>query len=474
MVVENEKGLRARGQCPVLMLIPNTKLVSESGSGEAAEPSVQGELQAHIDAPLLGEHWHNSAQLEPNPYLSAPDLSTQLNNPRYSPSIQPSGEAVAEIGPMERVLANNQSAAGGGDCSIPQTGDSVTAIACTFFKTALDKWPTPWEGGWEGLCRSFHDLRSPAIHPEGADPKRYLPAICGATFTKGSWRACGNVMSIQLAILDFDNAQEIPDPGGATHASGRPIMIKRRVDAPASMDVVCAELLRRGITAFGWSTWSNTKEWPRFRLVIPFERPVLPDDWPQMTDWLLGAVGLKEWRRCIDMPVLRDTARLHFLPAQRTGGPAVEWREVVGRLMVVPTKEILDRIPKSKPSLQRWQFEAIAKRATFPASSGSAQDRFGWARRFRSAEGQRLDVKTLDALLLLGALGCLVGPGRSSGGGSKYRTTCPWALEHSHQLDDDSGVLFIELGRWPAWHCSHTHHRHLGIGDLLELAGVLR
>jgi len=97
-----------------------------------------------------------------------------------------------------------------------------------------------------------------------------------------------------------------------------------------------------------------------------------------------------------------------------------------------------------------------------------------WAKRFRASDGNPLDLRTLDAMRLLESINCRVGPGRPWGSGMKHRTSCPWFEEHSHQANDDSGVLFMEPGRWPAWHCSHSHHSHLGLADLLEAAGVLQ
>ena len=98
---------------------------------------------------------------------------------------------------------------------------------------------------------------------------------------------------------------------------------------------------------------------------------------------------------------------------------------------------------------------------------------YAWASAFRASDGTPLDLATLDAVRLLEALGCRVGPARSHGAGVKHRTTCPWAAEHSGGLDDDAAVLFMEPGRWPVWRCAHSGHVCLGLRDLLEGAGVI-
>ncbi|MDP2876505.1 MAG: hypothetical protein Q8O00_10005 [Holophaga sp.] len=348
----------------------------------------------------------------------------------------------------------------------------MTNLRCSFFPTALDTHPHTWSGTWPALCRGFANDRMPAPHPADADPKRYLPAICGATFTPGSTRAGANVVSIQLASVDIDNGEETPDPSGRKHPSGRPMLLKRVINSPATIGLICDELLRRRIAGYAWETWSSTREWPRLRLVLPLNAPILPDLWGTCTEWILETTGLNRWRMALDLPVLRDTARLHFLPARRPGAPSVERREIPGDILEPPTSEELVLLEPPKTTLHPWQMNALALHGStcHPTESGKA----GWAKRFRASDGNPLDLRTLDAVRLLESINCRVGPGRPWGSGMKHRTSCPWFEEHSHQTNDDSGVLFKELGRWPAWHCSHSHHSHLGLADLMEAAGVLR
>lgn len=359
-------------------------------------------------------------------------------------------------------------------CALNRLADTpAPGIECSFFRTALDNQPKPWRGSWDTLCRSLKQDRESGLHPADADPKRYLPAISGAAYPQGATRGCSNVQRIQLALIDIDNTEELPDPCGAKHPSGRPVMVKRPLDAPATMAPVCAELERLGIAAYAWSTWSSTSSEPRFRLLIPLAEPVLPEVWAQAGEWVLSVTGLNRWRRCIDLPVLRDMARIHFLPARKPGGPSVERREVRGDLLLPPTLDELTRMAPPKPEIQPWQAEILAKRQG-DGITASGSGKCAWAKRFRGSDGRPVDLRSLDGVRLLESLGCRVGPARNGGVCVKHRTSCPWPSEHSHALDDDSGVLFIEAGRWPVWRCSHSHHAHLGLMDLLEAAGVLR
>jgi hypothetical protein len=308
--------------------------------------------------------------------------------------------------------------------------------------------------------------------PEGQDLKKGLPGICGATFLEGKTRGRAHVANLQLVLLDVDNAEEYPT--GELHPSGRPVIGKRACPAPALIGTVCDEMERLGRAAYAWSTWSSTPEWPRFRLVIPLEVPVLPDVWGQLGEWVIGVSGLTRWRSCLDMPVLLDTARLNFLPAQRPGGAPVERRQVHGRILLPPTHEELARVAAPRPELASWQKEVLARRQASGKAPENKAGRYAWTKRFRGTDGRLLDLRELDACRLLEALGCRVGAARSMGGVTKYRTTCPWPGEHTQGLDDDSAVLIVEPGKWPSWKCAHSHHAHLGLFDLLEAAGVLQ
>jgi len=346
-------------------------------------------------------------------------------------------------------------------------------LSCSFFASALDNQPRPWRGTWEILAQSFRRDRQPSLHSPELDSKKFLPAISGATYAPGNTRCRASVLSLHLAVFDVDNAEERPDPSGAIHPSGRPMMVKLPVAAPTTLDLVCNELERLGIAGYCWSTWSSTAEWPRFRVVLPLAQTVDPEVWGQATEWLIAVTGLNRWRGCLDLPVLRDTARIHFLPARRPGAPPVHRREVKGEILMPPARGALAKIAPPKPSILSWQEDARTARNDSFCSTTKAGKR-SWARRFRGSNGQALDLATLNGVRLLEALGCKVGPGQPWNNGTKHRTTCPWPDEHTHGLNDDSGVLFLEPGRWPAWHCAHSHHAHLGLVDLLEAAGCLR
>lgn len=149
-------------------------------------------------------------------------------------------------------------------------------------------------------------------------------------------------------------------------------------------------------------------------------------------------------------------------------------RNVCGSLLEPPKADCLSRMPLPASAMSQALEDALVRTPRPMEAQCSMAGRHAWARRFRDSGGRLLDLRHLDALRLLGALGCRVGAGKTMGSAMKFRTTCPWPSEHSHSLDDDGAVLILEPGRWPTWKCLHSHHAHLGLADLLEAAGVLQ
>lgn len=340
-------------------------------------------------------------------------------------------------------------------------------IRASLFPTALSNRPKPWRGALETLWASLDKDRKPARHPEGADPKKYLPALSGAIYEPGRTRGGSNVSGLQLLILDIDNTMEVST--GEYHPSGRPKQTKVRVECPAIIEDFRGPISRQGIAAYLYSTWSSTELWPRFRAVIPLAVPVPADYWPNLVAWALAKTTLLPWMHCIDLPCVLDVARLNFLPAQRLGGPQVERCIIPGDLLIPPEPSELLLHGVLKRELAPWQIQTLEGKT--PVFDAVRPGKSTLANQFRTRDGQLVDVRRLEMTKVLVSLGCSVGPGRPWGPGVKYRTTCPWHSEHTDELNDDSAVLFVEPGHWPRWHCSHTCHAHLGVVDILETAG---
>ena len=110
-------------------------------------------------------------------------------------------------------------------------------------------------------------------------------------------RGDANVASMSMMIVDYDNSQGI---GNDAKCSGLPTM-------PEDVD---AELA--GITNAFHSTHSNAAKWPRWRLVIPFNRLVTRTEWPVVFAYVYETMlGSDE---NIDTSC-RDLSRAYWLPA---------------------------------------------------------------------------------------------------------------------------------------------------------------
>lgn len=186
-----------------------------------------------------------------------------------------------------------------------------TEVQFSFFNNALDNVPKrrqmPWPGFVEFVERPWQIPK--AATSDGA--KKLMPAISPATFKEGATRGVANVEELHLIFFDFDNsaATQTADP-----KTGRAKRGKGRIDNPVRPEEVSIHLAAAGVEHLIHNTWSNSKDWPHFRLIIPLSKPVPPEKWDSATAWIIQHLGLGPFMRGVDLPVLKDVARLYFLP----------------------------------------------------------------------------------------------------------------------------------------------------------------
>jgi hypothetical protein len=332
-----------------------------------------------------------------------------------------------------------------------------------FPKGATDNHPKARQTSWEALEQHFERTWTPCdVHP-GDDPKKGLPGFSMATFRPRTTRARQNVLHLDGLMIDFDNSSEKETGeyhlGRDGRPSNRPKTCKVCLPDPVYPEAVAAVLAERQVAGALYTTWSHRSEWPRFRMAVGFANPVPADLWPAATEYALDALGLRPFLRGIDLPVMRDTARMHFLPGSPEPSSIQRWR-IKGKHLVVPV-DALQSIEIPEPPRPAWQEGILREQAATEST---------WHQRFQ-VKNRPVDFRTLDLVRLLRAMGVKVGRPQGYGGGTKWRTHCPWASEHSHGLDDDSAVVIHIPGHWPIWRCAHSHHAHLGLRDLLEAFG---
>lgn len=338
-------------------------------------------------------------------------------------------------------------------------------IHCSFFNRAADNTPRAWEGTWGQLLEELERSHVPRHGLAGDDAKKSLPAICGARFRAGSPRGRANALEVGLVFFDFDNAHEEPtgefwiDPRTGTPTE-RPKVRKVMIPEPVGFEEVQEALWNAEVHSFTWTTWSHRPGWPRFRVVVPLAHPVPAKLWEPATEWALRRLGFAPFRRGLDLPVLRDVARLNFLPGAPC--PAMIRRgETQGGPLAVPLGG-LERAAVPSLPVAPWQRKIQAERK-------AARDAgLRWFQCYLVG-GRPVDFMVLDLAGLLRGQGLKVGSPQAYGTGQKWRCHCPWAHEHSGGVDDDCAVVIQTPGQWPSFRCAHSHHAHLGLQDVVEL-----
>jgi len=341
------------------------------------------------------------------------------------------------------------------------------SLRCSFFNKAADNVPRPWQGTFPELRKFLERTYMPRPDTIGEAAKKSLPAICAARFMEGTTRARINVVELGLLALDFDNAREEvipgefwPDPRTGAPTM-RPKLRKVLIGQPVTFDAVQVALQAAGVASYSWTTWSCRPAWPKFRVVVPLAHAVPAALWPAATAWAMEHLGLDTYCHGLDLPVLRDTARLNFLP----GAPdptTIRRAETKGKHLAIPLNRL---VPAAVPALPvaPWQAEIIAARK----AEREAGDH--WFQCYTTPDGHGVDFMSLDLAALLAGRGAAVGRPQHFGDGLKWRCHCPLAHEHSGRVDDDCAVVIKTPGQWPSFKCSHSHHAHLGLRDVIEL-----
>ena len=328
-------------------------------------------------------------------------------------------------------------------------------IRCTFFRHAKTSEAKIWCGPWGRLTQILRRNFTPDPAVGNTEPKLGLPAISPATYDPPR-RGRAQVKALHILALDLDNAQLIPARSDPPENRGH-ARIKVCLDPPVRMEDVESALRARGVSAFGWSTWSDTPDWPRHRVLVPLAEPIPPDHWKTAVAWSLEYLGLSTFIKAMDLAATLDVARIYFLPGHPTDSGQIQRYHVDGEALRVPwgTLPLLTLPPSSGPSREGSTSLSIRPRPR------------AWVRDLG------VDMTTLRLAALLECCGIWVSPPSAYQGGTRWRTRCPWAHEHTHGLDDDGAYILHLPARWPIWHCSHSSHQHLGLKDILRFAKVM-
>ena len=338
----------------------------------------------------------------------------------------------------------------------PEQDASTQVLSWSAFRHAQDNEPERHDGTWADLVEVLTTVLEPPKRQDLAEAKKAVPAFSGTTFHPGTTRGNDNAESIQVLAFDFDNTREEPIPD-EWHRPGRPKTRKVPIACPVHPQAVYEHLEGLGIAAVVYNTWSSGPELRKFRVAIPLDCPINPEVWPQATEWATTALGFNEWKNAgaIDLPVLRDTARLNFLPCAPDPSKVVV-AEVKGKPLHIPVEK-LGGVTVQDPPRAPWQE---------PRPKVDPNTRQEWFKTWP------VNFKTLDLVGLLREKGLEIGKARPFKDGTKYRCHCPWPEEHTHALDDDCAVIIETPDDWPSFQCPHTSHKNLGLRDICEWLGA--
>lgn len=147
--------------------------------------------------------------------------------------------------------------------------------------------------GWGEVVEALALRHDPAL-----TDKKSLPLFLPGAFKKGEKRRVDDaVESLTLAVLDFDNVTQ--------------------VELITLLDQV------KGLRHCTYTTWSNRKHqeqtgnW-KFRLVLPFSRPVTPEEWPAVWEGVYRLLGSIEDDKGVSKGFAdkscKNVGRIYYLP----------------------------------------------------------------------------------------------------------------------------------------------------------------
>lgn len=177
----------------------------------------------------------------------------------------------------------------------PQANDERTPLAFVLYANRFCTMPTSTKslGGWAAFCAqaASHDIRE----------QKDGPAFSLVQLKPGAPRKNENVES--LSGISIDSDQGIAPEDGL-----------KRVD---------------GYRYHAWSTHSSAETHPKFRVVLPFLRPVSAEEWP-----FLFAGARQTFGEDLIDPACKDPARLYYLPSCPPERQAHAWiRSEEGELL---------------------------------------------------------------------------------------------------------------------------------------------
>ena len=206
-------------------------------------------------------------------------------------------------------------------------------------------------------------------------------------------------------------------------------------DAGTTPDEALGSLRIKGLAFVAHSSHSHSFAQPKFRVVLPFSRPVPVSAWPAVWKHLHQEHGPQSDVAC------KNPARIYYLPSCPPEGLREAWSTwSAGALIDID--QVLAEIAQT-PAVAPTR--APAARSSIPLGSG--------------------DYKTLDLVAWAQANGARPRP--EEGGEGKIFIDCPWRDEHTDRFQGSKDTYLLDKGDgWPVVKCSHGHCQGRGFNEL--------
>lgn len=218
-------------------------------------------------------------------------------------------------------------------------------------------------------------------------------------------------------------------------------------DCGVDIDEALVPIVEMGLACVAHSSHRHSPEHPKFRLVLPFSRPVAASEWPEAWEILHAILGPLSDVSC------KNSARIYYLPSCPPGAAF---------------DAIVHELPGNPIDVDGWLREQIegmrlGKQAMQPLEQAAAAGR-------REVTG-RGDYSTLDVFAWAQARG--LKPRLEEGGEGKTFIECPWKSEHTDgkQGPKDTYLLNKRDGGKPVFKCSHSHCSKRGFWDIRDAVG---
>lgn len=287
---------------------------------------------------------------------------------------------------------------------------------------------------WEHFCNRMekHDIRRQKDGP-AFSAVRYAESIEGFEFKQHLVFHNKHPKAGQKKGMVYENGsgeQRITDMEGLTTRANCNVlavsMIVMDFDQ-GTIDEVSKKL--EGLNYCIYTTFSNTKEQEKFRVIVPLKSPIPTsrylDVWTQLFK-LTGEVA---------DPSCKDPARLNFMPS----------------------------CPPETASLRRTVFETDKKPFAPKLNKKSVEKK-------TKKKSNRGDYRTLDAVRWFVAHNSYQG---ETGKPNQHWVDCPWKSEHTGGIQGETDtVLYTDnTDNWPTFKCSHAHCSNRDIQDVIKLWG---